>query len=261
MTTLKDAAAHWREWFDNGEYEEGAARVGEALAVQGAEAPSIDRVRVLYGAHLFAFRRGEPSEAFAQETLDLARVLGDTRGECDGLTGLARAALRDGDWDRVAEYAAEGLRSARAVGDPAAEVAPLHLLAAGVRLRGDFDAARELYLESVALADRLGNDRMKQVEFHNLGWVELHRGDTESAAQMFADRDALSGLDAYGDAWRDLNGAALALARGSRMDALPLFERGAKKLTDLGAALDPDDQSEMDWLTQQLELEPPTAAL
>ena len=261
MTTLEEAAAHWREWFDNGEYEEGAARVGEALAAPGAEAPSTDRVRVLYGAHLFAFRRGEPSEGFAQEALDLALALGDTRGQCDGLTGLARAALRNGDWDSVAEYAADGLRRARDVDDPAAEVAPLHLLAAGVRLRGDYDAAREFYLESVALADRLGNERMKQVEFHNLGWVELHRGDTKSAAQMFAERDAVSGLDAYGDAWRDLNAAALALACGLRDEALPMFERGEKKLTDLGVALDPDDQSEMNWLTQQLRPEPPAAAL
>jgi tetratricopeptide (TPR) repeat protein len=252
MTTLEDAAAHWREWLDAGEVEEGAARIREALEAAGSDAPSVERVRVLYAAHLFAFRRGEPSRELAQQTLDLARRLGDVRGECDGLTGLARAALRDGDYDRVAKYAAEGVRKARAAGDAAAEAPPLHLQAAGVRLSGDYDRARELYLESLALAERLGNERVKQMEFHNLGWVELHRGDVDSAARMFAERDERSGLDAYGDAWQELNAAAVAVARGERERALPLFESGRQMLSDLGVALDPDDRFELDWLTGEI---------
>jgi tetratricopeptide (TPR) repeat protein len=251
-TTLEEAAAHWREWFDRGEFDEGAARVEEALNAPGAGAPSVDRVRVLYGAHLLAFRRGEPSVAYAQECLDLARQLGDVRGECDGLTGLAREALRAGDYPRVAEYAAEGLRKARAGGDRAAEGSPLHLFAAGTRLSGDYDRARELYLESVALGDELGDERRKQQEFHNLGWVELHRGDVDAAERMFAERDARSGLDAMGDAWTELNRAAVALVRGQREEAGRLFEAGKRQLDELGAALDPDDKFEFDWLSAQL---------
>src|SRR5690242_4398371 len=108
VMTLAETAAHWREWFDAGDLDAGAVRVREALAAPGADAPSVDRVRVLYAAHLFAFRRGEPSREFAQQTLELARQVNDVRGECDGLTGLARAALREGDWEEVASYAAEG---------------------------------------------------------------------------------------------------------------------------------------------------------
>ncbi|MGH7434751.1 MAG: tetratricopeptide repeat protein [Polyangiaceae bacterium] len=251
MTTLEEAAAHWREWFDQGEFEEGSARVEEALNAPGAGAPSINRVRVLYGAHLLAFRRGEPSGAYAQACLDLARELGDVRGECDGLTGLAREALRAGDYPWVAEHAAEGLRKARASGDRAAEGSPLHLYAAGARLSGDYDRARALYLESVALADELGDERRKQQEFHNLGWVELHRGDVDAAERMFAERDARSGLDAMGDAWTELNQAAVALAQGRREEAARLFAAGQLKLAELGAALDPDDQFEFDWLRMQ----------
>ena len=252
MTSLREAADEWREWFNRGEFDEGARRVREALEAPGAQAPSVDRVRVLYAAHLFAFRRGEPSRSYAQKALDLARELDDVRGECDGLTGLARAALRDGDYEAVARLAAEGVRAARESGDTAAEGSPLHLQAAGLRLSGDYDRAREVYLESVALADRLGDEQRKQMEFHNLGWVELHRGDVEAAAQMFAERDARSSIDAYSDAWQDLNAAALALGRGDRDAAPPMFESGMQKLAELGAALDPDDQSEVDWLARQL---------
>ena len=252
MTTLEETAAHWREWFDRGELDEGAARVREALDASRDDPPSVERVRVLYGAHLFAFRRAEPSAGYAQEALDLARGLGDVRGECDGLTGLARAALRSGDYAKVAEFASEGLGKARTVGDREAEGAPLHLYAAGVRLSGDYDRARELYLESVALGEELGQEGRVAMEFHNLGWVELHRGDVDSAAEMFAARDARSGRDAYGDAWADLNRAALALAHGNRAEAQRLYESGRRSLDELGAALDPDDQFEMDWLTTKL---------
>jgi tetratricopeptide (TPR) repeat protein len=252
VTELQEAAVHWREWFDRGEFDEGAARVRGALNAPGADSPSIDRVRVLYGAHLFAFRRGEPSGAYAQECLDLARQLGDVRGESDGLTGLAREALRAGDYASVANYAGDGLRKARAGGDRAAEGSPLHLYAAGTRLSGDYDRARELYLESIALGDALGDERRKQQEFHNLGWVELHRGDVGAAERMFAERDARPGLDAMGDAWTELNRAGVALARGKRDEASLHFEAGKRRIELLGAALDPDDQFEFDWLATQL---------
>lgn len=254
VTTLQEAARHWREWFDRGEFEDGAARIAEALNAAGAAAPSVDRVRVLYGAHLFAFRRGEPSADWARECLDLARELGDIRGECDGLTGLSREALRAGDYASVAEYAAEGLLKARASGNRAAEGAPLHLYAAGMRLSGDYDLARELYLESVALGDELGDERRKQQEFHNLGWVELHRGDVDGAERMFAERDARAGLDAMGDAWTELNRAGIALARGKREEAARMFAAGKRHLDELDAALDPDDQFEFDWVKAQLAL-------
>ena len=252
MTTLREAAEQWREWFHRGEIEEGAARIREALGAPGAEAPSVERVRVLYAAHLFAFRSGEPSRAYAQEALDLARRLGDVRGESDGLTGLARAALRDGAYDDVARLAAEGVRKAREAGDPAAEGSPLHLQAVGLRLSGDYDAAREAYLKTLALAEQLGDEQRMQMEFHNLGWVELHRGDIEAAERMFVERDARSGLDAYGDAWQDLNAAGLAAARGQRDRAAAYFESGREKLAALGVALDPDDHSEIDWLADRL---------
>jgi hypothetical protein len=87
MTTLREAAEQWREWFNRGEFDEGAARISEALDAPGADAPSVDRVRVLYGAHLFAFRRGEPSRRYAQQTPDLGVAFDpDDQSELDWLT-------------------------------------------------------------------------------------------------------------------------------------------------------------------------------
>ena len=252
MTTLAEAAERWREWFDRGEFDEGAARVREALESPDADERSVERVRVLYAAHLFAFRRGEPSASFASEAFEMAEKLGDVRGQSEGLTGLARAALRDGDYAKVTTYAASGLEVARLSGDRAAERSPLHLYAAGARLSGNYDLALDLYMQSLELGYELGDERWKQMEFHNLGWVQLHRGDVDQAAQMFAERDALTGKDAYADAWTNLNRAAVAAARGSLEDALSLFNSGKQQLENLGAVLDPDDQVEFDWLSRQL---------
>ena len=252
MPSLQETAAAWREWFDAGDLEGGAARVAEVLRATADDPPSVERARVLYAAHLFAFRLGRPSREYAQQALDVARSLGDLRGQSEGLTGLARAALRDGDHAQVAEHAAEGLRAARACGDLAAQRLPLHLYAAGVRLSGDYDRARELYLESLALARALGDRRSEAMEQHNLGWVEIHRGDVEAAAAAFAARDANSVADAYGEAWTELNRAGLAVARGDREEARRLHEEGRRRLEAMGAALDPDDRSEIEWLEAQL---------
>jgi hypothetical protein len=63
--------------------ERGAAAAAPALGATGAEPASVDGAR-----------------SRAAECVRVAREAGDLRGECDGLTGLARAALRDGDSDR-----------------------------------------------------------------------------------------------------------------------------------------------------------------
>ena len=90
------------------------------------------------------------------------------------------------------------------------------------------------------------------MEQHNLGWVELHLGHIPEAELRFRERDAQSVDDAYGDAWSNLNWAAIAAARGDIDAAKRLFASGTQALGHLGIALDPDDQSELDWLSDQL---------
>lgn len=255
VSALELVARAWRIWFSRGELEAGAAAVAAALAAPGAARPSEDRARVLYADGLFAFRAGdqERSRACNEEALRVARAAADLRGECDALTGLARVALRDGDYGLVIELAREACSKARAADDPEAEAAPLHLEAAGTRLRGNYIGARELYTASLRLNERLGDDGWVAMELHNLGWVELHLGDIEAAAARFAEVDAREGdADAYGRAWRDLNWAAVAVTRGDRVEARTRFDAGEDALTELGVALDPDDQSELDWLREQL---------
>jgi tetratricopeptide (TPR) repeat protein len=244
----------WRIWFSRGELDEGSAVAVIALGAAGAEAVPVWRVRALYAEGLFAFRSGDQPRSLArnEEALRVARESGDVRGECDGLTGLARVALRDGRYGDVVALARQARERARAVSDAEAEASPLHLHAAGVRLQQDYAAARELYLESLDLNAALGKAPWVAMEQHNLGWIELHLGNVDGAEERFRERDARAVDDAYGDAWSSLNWAAVAAARGDTKEAKRLFASGSQALDTLGVTLDPDDRSEFDWLTGQV---------
>lgn len=253
-SALELVAGAWRIWFSRGELEQGSAVVAVALDAPGAGDPSAARARALCADASFAFREGdrERSRARNEEALTVARAASDPRGECDALTGLARVALREGDYGRVVELAEEARRRAQAVGDREAEAGPLHLLAAGIRLGGDYARARDLYTESLELNRGLGNAGWVAMELNNLGWVELHLGAVEAAATRFRERDAMEVDDIYGGAWHDLNWAAVAAARGDELEARTLLAKGKEALAALGIALDPDDKSELDWLSEQL---------
>lgn len=244
----------WRIWTSSGHLAEGGEAARKALDANGM-AGGVWRARALYGDGVIAFRAGdrERSRQRNEELLELARATNDVRGECDALTGLARLALRDGDFAEVVSLAREGRAKAAACDDAAAEAAPLHLEAAGTRLQQRYDDAAALYRQSLDLNSRLGNPAMVAAEEHNLGWVELHRGDVDAAEEWFRRRDAAAVPDAYGDAWSALNWAAVAAVRGDWDEARRRFDTGREALDNLGVALDPDDRFEFDWLAGQLQ--------
>jgi len=244
----------WRIWFVRDELDQGTRALATALNAPDVESAGIWRVRALYADGVFAFRAGERDRSLArnEEALRAARELDDVRGECDALTGLARVALRDARYDAVVALARDAREAARKAGDRAAEASPLHLEAAGVRLQQEYAAARDLYLESLELSGTLGNEAGVAMEQHNLGWVELHLGNVDQAEVRFRERERYAGTDAYGNAWSNLNQAAISIARGDASEAQRRFSAGKQALDDLDAALDPDDQFEFDWLSARV---------
>lgn len=212
------------------------------------------RSRALYGDGVLAFRSGDNVRSLLrnEEALRIARAAGDVRGECEALTGLARLALRDGRYKAVADLAAQGCELARGAGDREAEASPLHLQAAGVRLQGDYAAARELYQQSLALNQQLGNAAWQTMELDCLGWVELHLGNVDEAETRFRKRDGRIGPDPYANAWSRLSWAAVAAARGQGDEARRRYDDATRDLRRLNNELDPDDQAELDWLSERL---------
>jgi tetratricopeptide (TPR) repeat protein len=243
----------WRAWSSSGTLADGRAAAQAALDADRGDA-GVWRARALYGDGVIAFRAGddEGSRLRNEELLELATSTHDVRGESDALTGLARLALRRGDYEDVVRLARDARRKAERAGDVDAEAAPLHLEAAGARLLGRYDDARGLYVDSLERARRAGAASVVAMERHNLGWVDLHRGDVDAAERWFRERDGGSVADAYGDAWVELDRAAVALARGERAEAQRRFDAGRSALERLGVGLDPDDRFELDWLAREL---------
>ena len=250
-SALELAGRTWRVWSTRGLNAEGSAVFVKALAAAGSDVVPVWQARVLYAAGVFAFRAGDQarSRELNEKALSAATSTGDVRGECDALTGLARVALRDGNYGGVVQLARQARDRARSANDRAAEAAPLHLQAAGVRLQARYDEARVLYEESLRLNEELGNERGIAIELHNLGWVELHLGNVDEAAKRFHQRDQAGVQEAYDRAWTDINWAAVAALRGDREDARRRLERRKHVLEEQAAILDPDDQFELDWVT------------
>jgi tetratricopeptide (TPR) repeat protein len=244
------AANVWRVWFQSGDVAGGRRFLARALDTPGG--PSRARAVALYADGLLAFREGEQVESKSQNeaALEAAQQAGDKETQSLALVGLSRVALRGGDYARVRSLAAE----ARALAPSAsAEAMPLHLLAAGTRLSGDLDDAVGLYTESLELNHGLGNSLMVGMELHNLGHVELRRGNVDDAKRHFAESRELRNPDnPYDVAMTDLNDAALALDARDREEASRLLGRAEETLARAGIVLDPDDQSEVDWLRDRL---------
>jgi hypothetical protein len=209
-----------------------------------------------YEESLAAFRSGETgrAEELALELLSQARVDGDVAGQVDGLSMLARVALRRGDLSRVGALAAEARGLARRAHERRLERMPIHLQAVAVRMRGVFSEARVLYEESIELNLELGERGMVVAEHRNLAYVELHDGHFDRARQLFA--TAADEARALGsDAWEPfllLDAAVVAFEEGERGRAVQLAEATQAAVGARGEILDPDDAAELEWLRSVL---------
>jgi tetratricopeptide (TPR) repeat protein len=87
---LRFAAAMARFWWLWGQMEEGRSTLETILSMPSADVPSLSRMRALEAAGLLPYYGGDNERAIAmyRGQLDLARQLGDRRGEADALFNL-----------------------------------------------------------------------------------------------------------------------------------------------------------------------------
>ena len=252
-SALELFARAWRASLASGHIDAGRRVAGLALGLAGGRDVEPWYCRALYADGVLAFRAGDDGGSLERNTqaLAIAHRTADVQGEAEALTGLARVALREGDYPRVIAHATRARDIARGAADASLEAGPLHLHAAGVRLMKDYAGARDLYTESLALFRRLGNGAGMSMEEHNLGWVSIHLGDAAAAEGHFA-RAAESAVTSYARAWRTLNSAAVSFAQGRLAEAREAYASGKAQLDALQQALDPDDRFELEWMAAQL---------
>ena len=182
--------------------------------------------------------------------LDLARSVGYTWGETNGLHALALAAASRADYVQATGYLDEAERLARAAGDTWM-LAQL-LMAHGdiERSRGNHSQAGKLYTESQGLFAELSPGPDPGL-LHNLGYVALAEGDSARAALTF--KQALTLFRRIGDARgvaECLVGVGCVLAsEGQAEEGARFFGAGQAALDRVGRQFWPPNRADYErWL-------------
>lgn len=246
---LRLGAALYSFWHTRGYLQEGRERFQKLLATSGGFGST--RAKVLHRAGMLAFRMGDEAAARAlfEESLAMAREVGDMRQIAATLLGLGRmVALRQGDHAAGHRLFDESMMIARELGDKRSEGVAIHCLAALARLEADQERAVALYTESLTLHRELGDRQVVAIEQLNLGFMAFHQGDTDSAGRLFA--DSLRSSHERGDKYvmpPNLVGlAGVATKSGDPARAARLLGSADALLESAGLVLDPDDRLEYD---------------
>jgi predicted ATPase/class 3 adenylate cyclase/DNA-binding CsgD family transcriptional regulator len=173
-------------WYNPGSYggphlEESRLWFGQAL-IRGRGA-SLGRVKALAGAGRMEHMQQESAVArpLIEESLTLARQMGDRWWTAWGLHMLGRVAYFDGDAETAMSLGQESLTLAREIQDDWVGAWALHLLALASYIADDFARARLYFDESLTIRRRLGYSEGIGLVLSLLGTVELREGNYVAA--------------------------------------------------------------------------------
>jgi non-specific serine/threonine protein kinase len=219
----------------------------EALARRGAQARNRARCRVLFGAGWLGCCMGRYREAIAdlEESLAIAREIGDSKRIAAVLQPLALASLGLGDAAAARGHAEEALVLARQGGEKRPIAAALINLAQVCRVQGEADAAEPLYESALELARELGDSESIAIDLLNLAMVAIDRGMSARAAAMVDEALTIvveTGLTRTGQSALDVC-AGLAASRGEWEQAARFYGAAEAQTGQTGLRRDPSDEA------------------
>jgi predicted ATPase len=198
---LRLGTALFRFWETREYLTEGRDRLGKILKLQGAVAPTEARGRALFATGVLAGGQGDYASAdtLIDESLQIARKLGDARGVAVSLNALAVHARDRGDIPVSRRLFEESLALWRGLGDPLAVARSLSNLANTVSLQGDYARARSLYAECLSIFRKSNNRTGIAWSLNYQGDVARDQGDIESARSLY--EESLDTFRELGDRW------------------------------------------------------------
>jgi predicted ATPase/class 3 adenylate cyclase len=219
----------------------------EALARTGARGRSAGRCAGLFNAGqacCFMGRYGEAS-IYLEESVAIARELGDRGRIGSAVQLLGLAALAQGDLATARRHLEEGLALARETGDKYELAAATNGLAQLCRVEGALDAAEPLYETVLALAHELGDREVVAVALLNLAMVAVARGSASRANAMLLDVHAIVeeiGSKPAGQSVLEVS-AGLASLREEWVRAARYFGAAETQAVQTGLRRDPADEA------------------
>lgn len=174
-------------WAHRGLLELGHRLVSEALQRPGAAEANLARCRALFNAGQFCYFMGRYAQArqSLEESLAIARALGDAGFIADILQPLGMAAIGQGELGTARPWLEEAVELTRASRDPRAMAGALNALAMLLRVQGDMPAARGLYDEMVQVAAEAGFRDFEAAGLLNVAMLAIDAGDA-AGAQLLA---------------------------------------------------------------------------
>jgi predicted ATPase/Flp pilus assembly protein TadD len=170
-----------------------------------------------------------------EESLHLAREVGDTRGVARALGGLGTMASYRGSMGDAAELGNESLRLFRELTDRRGLALVLRNLGEQAVQEGHYDEAEGPIQESLALCRDIGDAFQASYALQCLGALEVERGQYdrarehyEEALEIFRNAEYSWGI---ANAWEEL--AHLALAQGNYGEAVARAEEALKLLREM----------------------------
>jgi len=174
----------WPFWWYRGNSDEGLRWVESALAHSEGE-PSARRAKVLLAGAMFASRLGELArlKRYADESLGIARTLGETRSTTWPLIFLGLWASEVGNFDEATNLYQEAIAMAREAGDRKLVGIAINNLGVVAMQQGDFVRAAPLFEEALAISRVLGTLDEIPLETLNLASCLHHTGRSREAAE------------------------------------------------------------------------------
>ena len=182
-------------WITRGLMDLGMRLTLDALARPGAQGRTGARCRGLFDAGQIGTYMGRYDEAIAllEESLAIAREIGERRVVTAALQPLGLACLGKGDIAAARTHLEEALVMARELGNPRETAAALNVLAQLLRTEGELDAAEPLYEQGLAITRELGDRESIAISLLNLAQVAIDRDAGERARPMLLEALAIAG--------------------------------------------------------------------
>lgn len=127
----------------------------------------------------------ERAAAFARESLQINRELGNLSGIAESLATLARLTLWSGDFSSPAAWLEEALSIARQVGDQATEEYALTIYGVLAYWQGNYGQAHAYFKELIQLSERFGNHFSGLWAHVFMAYTLLQQGAIEQARELF----------------------------------------------------------------------------
>ena len=159
----------------------------EAVVGLGDAVPPEIRVQMYNIAGIIAYNQVDYDRAtqFYEQTLTLAREIGDMKRLAGAINNLGLIAKQRGDYARAESLITEYLEMQRAWGDQKRVAMALCNLSDAPLYQGDLERAQALCEESLGIFHALGDEWSASVVAEHLGLIALRQGDYDQAMQWF----------------------------------------------------------------------------